>query len=282
MKRIAAILIAVIILSANVHAQEGESENTGKASNFGITCGIDFYSHYLWRGYYFYGGDGAFLPFVSYNIMNSGLIITFAGEIAASYVFDGKDNSYTAGYENMSADFGLDYSRKISEPVTVALGIWYWYYPIEKTGDIDTSFLTVTASIAVDVVLQPKLSFTYDYYPDKDVAPTRDEDFYIQLSIGHSIDLLKGVSMDIGLSGGFYRTKTLITDGSGNFKSVANISDITISAALKEEFKGVTLSQSFNYIIVPAKDFYSAGTEGSNFNKDINRFFVKFGAAYSL
>jgi len=259
------LIISLLILSQSIYSQDLTDE---KSSPIGITFGLDYNSNYIWRGSYFYNKDGVFFPSVSYDILKTGLSATIMGEIAESYIIDGKDGANSTAYANQGVDFGLDYSYLIADTVNLGLGLWYYYYFLseDETGT-DSSFLTVMVSASMDkILLNPTLSFTYDYYVDENIGDSNNQDFYIQLGIGHSFELTKEAALDCGLNAGFYQTRLSGTK--------SGISDIQASIGLSVEIGSVSLSGSFNYIITPTKKFYG--------DADRNRFYSTFSTSYSL
>ena len=79
----------IAILSGAAVAQEKKDGSEKKAEPIGLSFGIDYYSNYLWRGTKFFNGDGAFIPKVAWNVLGSGLVLSVAGEISSSWVFNG-------------------------------------------------------------------------------------------------------------------------------------------------------------------------------------------------
>ncbi|HOW83040.1 MAG TPA: hypothetical protein PK573_10810, partial [Spirochaetota bacterium] len=117
-------MLLTVMVSSGAYSEdkaasvESEKEDTG----IGLSIGLAYYSAYLWRGTYFYGGEGAFCPSVAWDIFSTGLRLSAAGEFAADYFFEG-DGRKSAGFDLHSFDAGLDYSRTFADLVTVGAGL---------------------------------------------------------------------------------------------------------------------------------------------------------------
>ncbi|HOO71073.1 MAG TPA: hypothetical protein PK926_04860 [Spirochaetota bacterium] len=265
-------IFVVLLATTAVYAEDAvkAAEPEKEDASIGLSIGLTYYSNYLWRGTYFYGGEGAFCPSVSWDIFSTGLVVSAAGEFAADYFFEG-DGRDAAGFDFHSVDFGLDYSHTFADLVTIGAGIWYWYYfNSEDALGSDASFLTAKVSLGFDVLLSPFVSFTYDYYVDEDFCTDGEnkKDFYIQAGIGHEFEVTPEVAVGLGLAAGYYHAKSIEAFG---------ISDIDASVGLTYTKGIVSVSSSFHYVAVPMKDFYTVGSPN-----DIHRWYATFGASVSL
>jgi hypothetical protein len=243
-------------------AAEGDED-----SGTGLSIGLTYYSNYLWRGTYFYGGEGAFCPNLSWEIFSTGLTLSVAGEFAADYFFEGNGrDSY--GFDYHSFDAGLDYEHTFADLVTIGAGIWYYYYfNSEKAIGTDASMLIVNASIGFEVILNPFIAFNYDYYVDEHYCEDNenDKDFYIQAGIGHDFEITPEVTISLGLTAGYYHAMSIHAFG---------ISDVDTSVGLSFTKGVLTMEGAFHYVAVPMKDFY----EGD----DIHRWYASFGTTVSF
>jgi uncharacterized protein YfiM (DUF2279 family) len=264
MKHIARTFLAIVLLTAavNSYAQEEGAAATTASNPIGLSFGVDYTSMYLWRGGYWYGGDGAFFPSVSYEI--AGLSIGYAGEYSED-AWTGKDTEVSnPNIEDLhAADFGIDYSYSIDKLMTIGAGVWYYHFYNEDT----YSFYTGTLSVSLDSVpLTPTIAYNHDYYVDSGDS----SDYYITLGISKSIEA-KDAEVSCGITAGYYNADS--TDQKG-------FSDVTASLGVSGTVGAVTLSGSFNWVYVPGKDFYEATIVTGT--KDKNRTYANFGASYSL
>lgn len=243
MKRLVVVLTSLLLLTSAVYAQE-------EKKSIGLTVGTDYYSTYLFRGAEWMGGEGAFAPYISYDIMGTGLVISVAGELS-------QNQASTTATNAQSIDFGLDYSYTFAKLVTVSAGAWYWYYIDED----DWSFLTLSASVGFEVFLKPTISYTHDLYFNGEAY----EDFYLTLSIGHDFDLGKGATLGLGLSAGMYHAPSVDSE----LSSDNVINDITATVSLGFNVAGVDIAASINGIVRPHyKDnglFKSYATVGASY-----------------
>lgn len=259
MKKLSKIFLIMALALSSVTVMfidEAKADETG----LGLSFGLSYMSDYLWRGTNWYGGDGAFFPSVSYDVLGSGLTVSVSAELAEAYIFDGTKTvaSGTNVKDIQATDFGLDYSYTLGKMVTLSAGIWYFLM-----WDNDYSFMTFSGSVALDFLpLTPTLTYTHDYYTNSGDG----KDFYIQLGGSHSFELMKDVSLGLGAVMGYYYCDSCDQKG---------ISDIDLSAELSVTKGMLTYSGGFHYVIVPSKDFY--GTP-----KDINKFYATFGVSCAL
>jgi hypothetical protein len=238
----------------------------------GLTVGLDYLGKNMWRGIpVFTNGvsiDGAFFPYISYDILDTGLSLRAEGEIAESYIIDG-NKTYK---EDNAINFALEYSNKFGI-VTLDAGAWYF---MVKNSDWSYSEFYVSATLE-DIILSPMVKFTYDYYySDKELyVKEKAKDFYIQLGISHTCDLAADVaSLTFGALGGYYKSTAFKTSG---------ISDIDLSAELEVKNGPVTYSAGFHYLIVPSEDYYYSGESyNGKLIKDRNRFYSTFATSYSF
>ncbi|PKL38975.1 MAG: hypothetical protein CVV44_08890 [Spirochaetae bacterium HGW-Spirochaetae-1] len=249
---------AVLIAASEVRAQDAAEDSAG----LGISAGVEYMSDYLWRGGYWYGGDGAFFPSLSYNVLDTGLSLGVSAELSDAWMFDGRDFYNGTNVRDLHAtDFGADYSYTFGDAVTVGAGLWYYLL-----WNNDYSFLSGYVSATIDMLpLSPTVTYTHDYYTESGDA----SDFYIQLGVSHGFELMKDASLDLGAVAGYYYADSTNQKG---------ISDIDFSTALTVTKGIISYSAGFHYVIVPSKDFYY-GTDGA---KDINRFYATFGVSCGI
>ncbi|MBN1497233.1 MAG: hypothetical protein JXA07_10725 [Spirochaetes bacterium] len=242
MKKFISITAMVFLLASAALAEEKKEDTMKKEEPIGLSFNLDYYSTYLWRGTKFFDGDGAFIPRVAWDVMGTGLVLSVAGEIAASWVFNGfskKPGKYAyrfdssgvpyrkqlnfnhLAYATQSLDVGVDYSYTFNDAVTIGVGIWYWWYfnsrhareyarpqvdGLNRVSYVDISFLTTTLTIGLPIVpyINPTVSLTHDYY----TGLKRGGDYYVQLGISHPVELTKEVALTPGLTAGYYYQTT--------------------------------------------------------------------------
>ena len=159
MKKILSLALIITAMSMPLMAQEKTNDDTNDKKNesaipqpeqkdivvpdrpwktIGLTVGLDYLSDYLWRGTYWFEGEGAFFPHINYSVLDTGLTISFAAEISQNYLYDGTEDA-TVG-ARQSLDFGLDYSYSFNGLASIGAGVWY-YYMFNRE---DNSFMTMT------------------------------------------------------------------------------------------------------------------------------------------
>ena len=244
-----------------------------KAST-GLTVGLDYANKNIWRGTYLYDKEGIFAPFVSYDVLDTGLSLTIGAGLADEYIFDGKKNSTKYFRDQQTTDFGLDYSNKFGM-VTFGAGFYYYWY---WANELSYSETHVSFTLE-DIILSPTVICTWDYYFGDNYeganVGNRGKDFYIQLGISHSFDLVKDVaSLNLGALAGYYKCLSAKTSG---------ISDIDLSAELSITDGPIGYTAGFHYVIVPSKDYYYwPNLHEFKMTKDRSRFYSSFGVSYSF
>lgn len=242
MKKYISMIIMVFFIAGAALAQDNKEDGEKKSTSIGLSFGLDYYSTYLWRGTKFFNGDGAFVPKVAWNIMGTNLVLSVAGEVSSSWVFNGfakKPGKYEYRYDSsgnpvrrqlnfnhvayatQSLDFGLDYSYTIKEAVTIGAGVWYWWYynsrhareyarpqvdGLNTVSFVDISFLTTTFTLGLPIVpyINPTVSLTHDYY----TGLKRGGDYYVTMGISHPFELTKEVVLTPGITAGYYYNNT--------------------------------------------------------------------------
>ncbi len=271
MKHIATIFLAIVFLTTagNSYAQDAGSAESKPAESkgaepVGLSFGVDYTSTYLWRGTYWYNGDGAFFPSVSFE--KGGLSVGYTGEYSEDKVTrkdtEVSNPDYGIGAYH-AADFGVNYSHSIGDAATIGVGVWYFHFYNEKT----LSFYTGTVSLSLDKLpLTPTLAYNHDYYTDSGDK----KDYYITLGLSKGFEI-KDAGLSIGVTAGYYNSDSCDTKG---------FSDITTSLGVEASYGAVKFSGSFNYVFVPSKDYYEATIYTGT--KDKHRTYANFGASVSL
>ncbi len=280
MRRIAWIVCMMLALAGTGFAQE----SAGGSEPLGVTARLDYASTYLWRGTYFFGGDGAFLPTVTYNVLGSGVVVSFIGEFSDGYFFEGEARNRNAvGFANHGLDFGLDYSYTFNEAFTVGAGLWYYWYfnssTAEGTARTNLSFLSGKAFAKFDMIpLTPTLTVYYDYY----TAIQRGGDVYTTFGLGHEFALTGEVSLAVSLSAGYYYQNSAGTTSYAGTEITditvtpvkKGISDITTLVTLNYRKGILGITGGMGYVIVPSLTWHNG--------QDIHRFYATFGVSCSL
>ena len=294
---VATLMFTIIFTTTNLKAQDEED------SGIGLTLGLDYISNYLYRGQYRYRGKdqngGLFSPYIIYNVFNTGFSLGIRGEIGEIWVWAEKDESTDNYIDKYSATgFNANYMHSFNDKVTLNLGAWYYRYKIfyDKTSagqfSLDPSYLDICFSAVIEMLpLKPMFAVTYSYYMDEKYyrgydkdseifgeGPYKNGNLYIRLGVGHSFRLAAAY-LDLDAVVGFYDKNaydTMIYEPRS-----PDISDIDLSAGVSTTAGILALSMSFHYVIVPGTQYKKASFGGGN-NRDIHKFYAKFGVACSI
>ncbi|MCU0848988.1 MAG: hypothetical protein MUD12_13965 [Spirochaetes bacterium] len=310
MKRM--IMGAIILMTIAVYAEDravttGDPASGAEEKTFELSFGLDYYSKYLWRGTYYFGGDGAFLPFITFDFPKAGIKFNYFTELTEGYVIDGRKsqqkkdilhNTYLIysyeivngrrrmnhlGYALQAADFNLEYSYKIKDTVTITPSVLYvWCFNsarARETKKIDCSSISPTLSVLLDFVpfVTPGASCTYDYYPAWD----RGKDFYFQLFLKKEIELTRENKLTAGFTSGYYyqhsaRTKEYSYSPDFNIWLVKKwpvkkgVSDMGPYVSWRFEKGPAFLESGLYWVIVPSRTWHKF--------QDVHRFYAKISA----
>lgn len=276
MKKLITLTMAVMLTAASLNAQDKKAE--AEPQPIGLSFSMDYYSLYLWRGTNWFGGDGAYLPKIAYNIANTGLIVSVIGELPISALSGGMPN--TTSFYRQGVDFGLDYSLALGKYVNLNMGLLYSLYPISTRGvdAKDVSFLTATVGVSFNVPLKPSISYTHDFYF---MDPTyRYTDFYIKVGIAHDFEIVKSTfTLTPGVSMGLFNSQT---NTISTTRTSFAVSDITISVMGSVKAGGATFTAGLLYTIVPTTVFETFPSGTGSLQLHYNRFGAQLNASYSL
>jgi uncharacterized protein (TIGR02001 family) len=176
-KLIIGITATILLMAAGIPAAMAEKEVPSADATVG------FYSKYIWRGYELSDDSMVIQPSLTVSYMG------FSANLWANLDTDlfGLDS-----HKWVETDFTLSYDGSYE---LLGYGAGWIYYAINADGDTDTQEFYVALSL--DVLLSPSLTFYYD-------TDNFQNDWYAILAIGHSFELAEAVSLDMGLSAGYY------------------------------------------------------------------------------
>jgi hypothetical protein len=294
MKKIFTLILAVMLTAAALNAEEKPAE---AKKPVGISFGLNYYSLYLWRGVNWFDGDGAFTPFISYDIAGIGLVLTITGELSASGVstqqFPRNTYSNIFSYSRQGVDFALDYSIAIAKIAVIKLNATYFLYPISKeylganyndmgnpnayqTVGWDQSDLALTAGIYFDgIPLKPYVSYTHDFFLGN--SRFRYTDFYIKIGVAQDFELAKDLTFTIGAYMGLFNNPSFNYTRAEAYKGDKfGISELALTSALAYKIAGFTFTLGFTYINFPYPEKFEAAI------RDMNRYVATLGTSYSF
>ena len=117
MKKLFKLTLTALVFTMAFTAAELKAQD----SNIGLTVGVDYMSNYISKGkYVFYGNEmngGAFFPYVTYDVLSSGLNITVMGELSEVYF----------GRSKEQIEFGDDYRKRLKESHALDFNLEYEY-----------------------------------------------------------------------------------------------------------------------------------------------------------
>lgn len=298
MKNIFTLILAVLLTTAALNAEEKPAE---AKKPIGISFGLNYYSNYLWRGTNWFDGDGAFAPFISYDIAGTGLVFTLTGELSASAVStqqsgrNGTPNIFS--YSRQGVDFALDYAIPLAKIAAIKLNATYFLYPISKeyqganyndmgannpnafpTVGWDQSDLALTAGIYFDgIPLKPYVSYTHDFFFGNH-ARFRYTDFYIKVGVAQDFELAKDLTFTLGAYMGLFNNPSFNYTRAEAVKGAQfGISELAVTSALAYKISGLTFTLGFMYVNFPYPERFEKDSI-----RDTNRYVATLGTSYSF
>ncbi len=175
MKRLIILVLAIIITAmtaGNIKAED--IKTSGNAS-------VDVMSNYVWRGQKL-SNSWVVQPSVgiTYGV--------FGANIWANYDSDAKIDEGDEHGEFSETDITLSYTRAIAN---WTFGTGYIYYALNGANDTQELYL----SASYDTLLKPSLTIYYDF--------DEGQGAFIIASIGHSVEVFKGTSLNFGSSASY-------------------------------------------------------------------------------
>jgi hypothetical protein len=226
------VFILTNVITSAIYAEEAEKEK----EFIGITFGIDYHSMYLWRGTYLFSEDGAVLPYIRWDIFDTGLSLMVFSELSMSWFINGfqkipdeyyldrstgaltkkKLKNNQSAYSLHSLAVVAAYSYTIKKAVSLGTSyVYMWHYnapgsyQLGKTRIDGVSFSavnnnyfcgTVTIGFPIVPFINPEISITVDWYPAMRVGG----DFYPAISFRKDFELTKNFKLHLGISGGYF------------------------------------------------------------------------------
>jgi hypothetical protein len=163
------LMIMVMLCAVPVIAQSDTPEVSGSAS-------VDVMSNYVWRGF---------------KLSNSIVIQPSAGITYDGFganLWSNLDTDFDDSFEHTETDVTLNYSFSKGK---FSFDVGYIYYALEAAEDTQEIYL----SIGYEVLLSPTLTIYYDF--------DEGDGAYITASIGHDIELTKGIALSLGASASY-------------------------------------------------------------------------------
>ncbi len=186
---------------------------------------VDLMSNYIWRGQKL-SNSWVIQPSVgiTYGV--------FGTNIWTNYDSDSKIDEGDGHGEFTETDLTLNYTRSIDK-LTLTAG--YIYYALNAANDTQEFYI----SAAYDTLLKPALTVYYDF--------DEGQGAYVLASIGHSFEVIKGTSLNLGASASYnINNKVMGFDKDG--KDFSNFYNAELSSSLSiPAYKSITITPKVAY-----------------------------------
>ena len=211
-----ALVLTLFVSTGIVYAEE--IKTAGSAS-------VDVMSNYVWRGQKLSN---------SWVVQPSVAIAygAFGANIWANYDSDSKIDEGDGHGEFTETDLTLCYTRSLDK---WTFGAGYIYYALNAANDTQEVYL----SASYDTLLKPTLTVYYDY--------DEGQGAFIVASIGHSLELMKSVNLNLGASAS-YNVNNKVMGFNDKGDDFSNFYNAELSSSLNiPVMKAVTITPKIAY-----------------------------------
>jgi hypothetical protein len=211
-----ALVLTLFVSTGIVYAEE--IKTSGSAS-------VDVMSNYVWRGQKLSN---------SWVVQPSVAIAygAFGANIWANYDSDSKIDEGNGHGEFTETDLTLSYTRSLDK---WTFGAGYIYYALNGANDTQEVYL----SASYDTLLKPTLTVYYDY--------DEGQGAFIVASIGHSLELIKGTTLNLGASAS-YNVNNKVMGFNDKGDDFSNFYNAELSSSLNIPVtKAVTITPKIAY-----------------------------------
>jgi len=242
----------IMVTVTTVYTRHASAEE----SSVTVPVSLSYSSTYWWRGVELNGkGVGVIWPGAGLSVGD--LSFNVAAGISQDWIVqeDSASKDYAKSITEM--DYGVSYSLELG-PAAIGLGVTYVQYPyydeVNKEAT-DPSFVEGAVSLGLKTILNPKVSFYYDYYVesyDNDAGEEvpQSEDYYVTFSLSQDlISTEDGFTFTLTGLVGYYNNAYLEREG---------FSDAVIKAEAAKKYKDITFVSNVNYARTLGKDFKDA------------------------
>ena len=219
MKNFRALLVGIVV-AGSVGAGSLSAQDEEKS--WAVSFDNAFVSKYIWRGQNL-SNTASMQPGMGFSYGN------FSISSWSNFAHTSFGDSGVAGNHWTEHDTTLDYGFSLGEKVAVNVGYINYAFPNFSEGRYSNE---VYGSIGFDTILAP----TFAVYGDMH----NGDGMYYNFGIGHSVDVGKGVAMNLSASLGVNQ---------GQWIDVTAVSDVVLGVSLDLPLgDSVTLSPFYSYI----------------------------------
>jgi hypothetical protein len=213
---ILSVLLTCCISAGSLYADD--IKTSGSAS-------VDVMSNYVWRGQ----------KLSNSWVVQPSVAITygvFGANLWANYDSDSKIDEGDGHGEFTETDLTLSYTRSMGK---WTFGTGYIYYALNNANDTQEVYL----SASYDTLLKPTLTAYYDF--------DEGNGAFIVASIGHSIEVIKGINLNLGASASYnINNKVMGFDKDGD--DFSNFYNAELSSSLNiPVWKAITVTPKVAY-----------------------------------
>jgi hypothetical protein len=250
-----------------------------------VPLSMSYNSTYWWRGVELNGkGVGVLWLGAGLELAGTGLTFNVYSAVPEDYLVQ-SDTSTPERQANRDYqksitefDYGFSYERAIGDMLTVGASLYYVHYPFYDELDpaaLDTSFIEGSIFIGVKTILNPKVTFFYDYFTEERIGADGEEtpvneDYYIHFALSQPLIESQGFTFSLGGWVGYYNNA---------YYEASGWSDAGATLAFTHTHGDATFTGNFNYARSLTKDFQVEYTDVGVLK---NHLWVEFEVTYKI
>jgi len=285
MKKSGMLLFMALLLAASSVFIPGTSS---AESAIRVPLSMSYNSTYWWRGVELNGkGVGVLWLGAGLELAGTGLTFYVYSAVPEDYLVQ-SDTSTPERQANRDYqksitefDYGLSYERSIGDMITIGAGLYYVHYPFFDELDpaaLDTSFIEGSVFVGVKTILNPKVTFFYDYFMEERIgadgeATPVNQDYYINFALSQALIEAQGFTFSLGGWVGYYNNA---------YFELSGWSDAGVTLGFVHTQGDATFTGNFNYARSLTKDFQKEYTNVTGMGVLKNHLWVEFEVTYKI
>lgn len=291
MKKTGMLLVLALLLAVSSAFIPGTAS---AESAIRVPLSMSYNSTYWWRGIELNGkGVGVLWLGAGLELAGTGLTFYVYSAVPEDYLVQSDtstpETQVHRDYQKSITefDYGFSYEKTIGEMLTIGAGLYYVHYPFYdelNPAAINTSFIEGSVFVGIKTVLNPKVTFFYDYFLEERTGTDGrktpvDRNYYVNFALSQALIESQGFTFTLGGWVGYYDNA---------YYELKGWSDAGVTLGFVHTHGDATFGANFNYARSLSKDFQlqytTAGADPSIGNVGVlkNHLWVEFEVTYKI
>lgn len=269
-KKLTVTLLTLLFLVSPLVAQDEETTAAPAADEkIGVDVGIAYSSEYFWKGMGFYGRNrGVYFPWIGYGGIDN-MYFYVGGELGQELIGENTSNNTERDWRGV--DFIASYYLGLGDAADMSINLKYFYYPVSRDNDVFNDFANADIGFTFkNLPVTPHVNIGYYYYVDSDYADDTAQNWYVNVGVDKTYQLVDGASLTTGLETEMFNYKSAYPDDSLKWTHIKYFTKLSVSAGATSFYGG------WNIAYIPDEDLQ--GTDEVNMWHQ----WAEFGATYSM